>query len=74
MLYNILSRVTDDETMTQPGVLSPTGEQVSFDDFQKILLSGGSSTLDHLNEAQIVKLKVGSVGRMRRMYKNLVEN
>lgn len=30
--------------------------------------------MEGLNEHQIIKLKVGSVGRMRRMYKNLVEN
>ncbi len=27
-----------------------------------------------MSEQQIIKLKVGSVGRVRRMYKNLVEN
>lgn len=77
MLYNILSRVTDDETMTgHSGIpTSPTGENMSVEDFQKILLAGGNPQLvEGLNEAQIVKLKVGSVGRMRRMYKNLVEN
>ena len=27
-----------------------------------------------MSEQQIIKLKVGSVGRLRRMYKNLIEN
>jgi hypothetical protein len=38
------------------------------------LAGSGSSNLSDLNESQIIKLKVGSVGRVRRMYKNLVEN
>ena len=76
MLFNILSLVTDNETQTTPSLTaSPNGEALSVEDFQKILLAGGNPQLvEGLNEAQIVKLKVGSVGRMQRMYKNLVEN
>jgi hypothetical protein len=72
MLYHMLLQVT-------PGELAGSRSQyddVSFDEFQRLIFTSGSSTssLDGLNDAQIVKLKVGSVGRMRRMYKNLVEN
>lgn len=47
-----------------------------MDDFQKMLLagSGNSQVVEGMSDKDIVKLKVGSIGRMRRMYKNLVEN
>jgi hypothetical protein len=41
------------------------------------LIAGGGQSdnlLETMNEQQIIKLKVASVGRMRRMYRNLIEN
>ena len=70
MLYNLLTRVTTEEGK-EGG--NKDLEDCSIEDFQKLLMSS-SSFLEGMSEQQVVKLKVGSVGRVRRMYKNLVEN
>ncbi len=62
MLYNVLGQVSDTN--------SSSGE-MSAEEFQKMLLKRNT---EGMTEKEVVKLKVGSVGRIRRMYKNLVEN
>ena len=71
MLYNILAQTADSDTP-----LKSIGGDMYMDDFQKMLIagSGNAQVVEGMSDKDIVKLKVGSIGRMRRMYKNLVEN
>ena len=68
MLYNIIKH----------GEERKDGEDdVSMDDVMKVLTTPGVDLLhlsSNFNEAQVMRLKIGSIARVRRMYKNLKEN